>query len=409
MLSSYACSSSQRLLASIARKGKPMRKHPLALISVVAMLVCLAGCAAPARSQSNAESAQPSEALSQASDIPAVENDNATFPSWNRDAGSLAAFLTYVEAATEEDGAGYVSPEDRIAVFDVDGTLLCERAPVYVDYMLLLHRIQDDPTYAPTEEMVELCDAIRDSADEGVPLADAGRGYKMNDALAESFEGMTLAEFHAYVADFLATEAVEGFSGMTYGESFYLPMLEVIAYLQANDFDVYAVTACEREIARAVVEPLGIDAAHVIGSDWSYEATNQGIEEGLYYTYEQEDDLVLGGEYLGEMSKTNKVIAIQREIGKQPVLAFGNSSGDFAMLNYALDSTEYPTAAFIIIADDTEREYGDEEKAAEMRSKAEDAGWTAISMRDDWAVIYGEGVEKTQLPADEEGMLANAA
>ncbi|MBO4365693.1 MAG: haloacid dehalogenase-like hydrolase [Eggerthellaceae bacterium] len=386
-----------------------MAKRLLALVTAIVMLACLVGCATSVQSQSNAESVQSSEALSQASDIPATEDDNAAFPSWNEGADSLAALVAYVEAATEEGGAGFVPPEDRVAVFDMDGTFLCERAPVYTDYMLLLHRVQDDSAYTPTEEMVELCDEVRDSADEGVPLADADRDYNKNDALAESFEGMTLEEFHAYVADFMATEEVEGFSGMTYGESFYLPMLEVINYLRANDFDVFVVTACEREVVRAVVEPLGIDGAHVIGSDWSYEATNQGEEEGLDYTYEQDDELVLGGEYLGETGKTNKVIAIQREIGKHPVLAFGNSSGDFAMLNYTLDNDEHPSAAFLVIADDTEREYGNADKAADMRGKAEDAGWTAISMRDDWSTIYGEGVEKTQLPADEEAESANAA
>ena len=300
-------------------------------------------------------------------------------------------------------------PEDRIAVFDMDGTFLCERAPVYADYMLLLHRVQDDPSYTPTDEMVDLCEDIRESADEGVPLADADRDYKKNDALAESFEGMTADEFHSYVADYMANEEVEGFTGMTYGESFYQPMLEVISYLQANDFDVYVVTASERELVRAVVEPLGIDPTHVVGSDWSYEATNQGDEEGLDYTFEEDDELVLGGEYLGETGKTNKVIAIQREIGKHPVLAFGNSSGDFAMLNYTLDNEQYPSAAFLVVADDTEREYGNAEKAANMNSEAAEAGWTPISMHDDWAAIYGDDVEKTQLPADEPEELDQAA
>lgn len=398
-----------------------MRKCLSALVIFLVMLACLTGCAAPAKSQNDSEGIQPSESAPvsestqaseepiQASDIPADEGDGEAFASWNADADSLAALIAYVDAATEEGGAGFVPPEDRVAVFDVDGTLLCERAPVYMDYMLLLHRVQDDPSYTPSDEMRELCDAIRASADEGIPLPDTDFAYKKNDALAEAFEGMTFEEFYAYVANFMATEQVEGFSGMTYGESFYLPMLEVVSYLQENDFDVYMVTACEREVARAVVEPLGIDKSHVIGSDWSYEATSQGDEEGLYYTYVQADDLVLGGEYLGETGKTKKVIAIQREIGKQPVLAFGNSTGDYAMLNYTMDNDDYPSAAFLVIPDDMEREYGNPDKAAELLGGASDAGWTAISMRDDWSTIYGEGVEKTQLPADEDEELANAA
>ena len=363
-----------------------------------------------ASSSSSAESSQHSAEPSQASESgsPAAV-ESAPFPSWNADADSLAKLVAYVEAATEEGGAGYVPPEDRIAVFDMDGTFLCEKAPVYADYMLLLHRVQDDPDFTPTNEMRELCDEIRASADEGIPLNDADRAYKKNDALAESFAGMTFDEFHAYVANFMATENVEGFSGMTYGESFFLPMLEVINYLKANDFDVFVVTASEREVVRAVVEPLGIDASHVIGSDWAYTATNQGDEEGGDYTYEKADDLLIAGYYLGETGKTNKVIAIQREIGKHPVLAFGNSSGDFAMLNYALDNSEYPAEAFLVVADDTQREYGNDEKAASMRDEAANAGWTTISMRDDWSTIYGEGVEKTQLVADEKAELAQAA
>ncbi len=436
-----------------------MRKQLLAFMAVLIMLACLAGCSASNQaaqtSSQTADGGSPSaaETTGQASDSEAAagttgqasasagaaeasdeasegestaeppgqadasmsaddlptQNTQASFASWNADAASLAKLVAYVQATTEEGGAGYVAPEDRIAVFDMDGTFICEKAPVYMDYMLLLHRVQDDPSFTPTDEMRALCDDIRTSADEGVPLNDADRAYKKNDALAESFAGMTFDEFHAYVTNFMATEEVEGFSGMTYGESFYKPMLEVIEFLQANDFNVYVVTACEREVVRAVVEPLGIDAAHVIGSDWAYTASNQGGEEGQDYTYEKADDLLIAGYYLGETGKTNKVIAIQREIGKHPVLAFGNSSGDFAMLNYTLDNDENPSASFLVVADDTQREYGDAQKAADMRSEADAAGWTAISMRDDWATIYGDGVEKTQLRADETQELAEAA
>lgn len=398
-----------------------MRKRLIALAAILVLLACAAGCAVPgsqpssnagdAPSSTGAESFASSQTLNDvdgsanggdsASASSAATDASTAFSSWNAEAGSLAALVDYVEAATAEDGKGYVPPEDRVAVFDMDGTLLCEKAPVYVDHMLLLHRVQDDPSFTPTDEMRELCNDIRASADQGIPFNDADRAYKKNDALAQSFAGMTFDEFHAYVADFMATKAVEGFSGMTYGESFYKPMLEVISYLQANDFEVYVVTASEREVVRAIAEPLGIDASHVIGSDWAYTATNQGSEEGGDYTYARDDELLIAGYYLGETGKTNKVIAIQREIGKHPVLAFGNSSGDFAMLNYALDNENYPSAAFLVIADDTEREYGNAEKAAEMLASAQDAGWTGISMRDDWSSIYGDGVAKTHLRADE--------
>ena len=98
--------------------------------------------------------------------------------------------------------------------------------------------------------------------------------------------------------------------------------------------------------------------------------------------------------YEGENAKTSKVDAIVREIGKQPVLAFGNSSGDAAMLTYTLSENAYPSASFMVLADDDVREYGDATEAAEERAEWEDAGFTVFSMKDDFATIYGEGVQK---------------
>jgi hypothetical protein len=106
------------------------------------------------------------------------------------------------------------------------------------------------------------------------------------------------------------------------------------------------------------------------------------------------DVMVFDGSYAGENAKTCKVDAIVREIGQQPVLAFGNSSGDASMLTYVLSENANPSAAFMVLADDDEREYGDPEEAKEERATWEEAGYTVISMRDDFGTIYGNGVEK---------------
>ena len=92
--------------------------------------------------------------------------------------------------------------------------------------------------------------------------------------------------------------------------------------------------------------------------------------------------------------KTNKVTVIEQEIGVQPVLAFGNSGGDAAMANYTINNNKYKSAAFMLCCDDTERENGNVEKADKMRKTCEENGYTAISMKDDWTTIYGEGVTK---------------
>ena len=93
--------------------------------------------------------------------------------------------------------------------------------------------------------------------------------------------------------------------------------------------------------------------------------------------------------------KTNKVVQIAQEIGRQPVLSFGNSSGDVSMHNYALYNNQYRSAVFQLIADDDVRDYGSSAKGPELREKWENMGFNVISMKDDWKTIYGENVVKT--------------
>ena len=289
-------------------------------------------------------------------------------PSWNVDSPALAALVAYVDDVCDSSSPNYVEPADRIATFDMDGTVLCEKAPVYLDYCMMMHRVLEDPTYAASDEDVAAVQQIRANADQGV--VDGDLNDAKNAALSRAFAGMTQDEFASY-------------------------------YLRAHEFNVYFVSASEREVARAVVAyGLGIEPDHVVGTDIVFVATGQGDEAAPSYTVTQDDELVLTDEMLPEVGKGNKVIYIQREIGKRPILSFGNSSGDFAMLNYAQGNPEHKGMGVLIVADDTEREYGDERKAASMYEEAEAEGWLAVSMRDDWATIYGEGVEKTALNAE---------
>ena len=190
---------------------------------------------------------------------------------------------------------------------------------------------------------------------------------------------------------------------MTYGQSFYLPMIEVIEYLKANDFDVWMVSACEREVVRALVERYDIPYDHVIATDVPYVASEKGDEDSDEYDMGKDETIVLGAPLDEvECAKSGKPAAIAREIGKRPVLAFGNSSGDYSMLNYAEGKPEHVGMGFFVFCDDTEREYGNDEKAAGYYSEVEEQGWTPFSMANDWRTIYGEGVEKTELPGAEE-------
>ena len=317
------------------------------------------------------------------------------FKSWN-DCEALKALKDYVEDVTDPNSANYIPVEDRIATFDMDGTFVGELYPTYFEYNLLEYRVLDDPDYrerAP-EDVKEAAQSIRDFVRQGTPLPDhfdMVHAY----AAAKAYAGMTLAEFDAYVKAY-ATKPANGFSGMTYGQSFYRPMLEVFNYLKDNGFTYYVVSGSDRFICRALTESIGIEPNRVIGMDVRLTASNQGLEAGVNFTMGKNEDLKRTSELIIKNLKTNKVLQISQEIGKVPVLSFGNSSGDCAMHNYALSNTKYRSEAFMLIADDDARDHANRDKALALGEKWRDSGYHVISMRDDFKTIYGEGVTKTE-------------
>lgn len=370
-----------------------------------------------ADSQQEKQESAEAEKKSDKAEASAVSGKNIdfaeTFPSWNPDSQSLAELVDFVAGVTDESSPEYLEPADRVATFDMDGTILCEKAPVYIDYCMTMYRVLDDPTYQATEEERDAMQQVRDHAySEGKTFHP--EGLTKDDLVASAFAGMTPEEFREYVVDFAEKTDVVGFEGMTYGQSFYQPMIEVVRYLQANDFDVWMVSACEREVVRALVERFDIPYDHVVATDVPYVASGKGEEAADDYNMSQDDEILLGAPLDEvECGKSGKPAAIAREIGKRPILAFGNSSGDFSMLNYAESNPDHVGMGFFVVCDDTEREYGSDEKAAEFYEEVEKEGWTPFSMADDWKTIYGDGVQKTELPGaesiEEEEALPNAA
>ena len=128
--------------------------------------------------------------------------------------------------------------------------------------------------------------------------------------------------------------------------------------------------------------------------DVKLKSSSQGEETGVNYTMGKEEDLVRTDELIIKNLKTNKVLQITQEIGKVPVLSFGNSSGDCAMHNYCL-SNKHKSAAFMLIADDDVRDHANREKALTLGMQWFEAGYHVISMKDDFKTIYGSEVEKT--------------
>lgn len=177
-------------------------------------------------------------------------------------------------------------------------------------------------------------------------------------------------------------------------------MLQVFDYLSDHGFTYYVVSGSDRFICRSLVESLGISPNRVIGMDVMFRSSKQGGDSGVGYTMDKEEYLVRDDSLIIKNLKTNKVLQISQEIGKVPVLSFGNSSGDEAMHNYCLGNQKYRTATFMLVADDDVRDHADLEEGARREAKWRKAGYHVISMKNDFKTIYGEGVKKTEFKFD---------
>ena len=308
--------------------------------------------------------------------------------SWTDRAPAKIALIDYVDAVTVKGSPDYIPVEKRIAVFDFDGTLFLETDPTYFDWQLFEHRVLEDPAYKATEEQLA---AARASRNGKFPKLDKNRERMV----AEAYRGMTPDEFYAFVREFMNSDQ-PGFTGLKRGDAYYKPMLEVIDYLRQNGFTVYVISGTERLTMRPLTAVLRLPPAQIIGSDNTVVASGQGGKDGLEYIFVKGDKLLLGGVNLVKDLQMNKVSIIVREIGIQPVLAFGNTMSDASMLNYTISGNKYKALGFMLLCDDLVREYGNSEKAGNMLRSCRQYGWIPVSMRDDWKTIYGDGVSKRQ-------------
>ena len=325
-----------------------------------------------------------------------AEDEISWLSLWKDDAQAKVWLEAYMKDITDESSPDFIPVENRIAVFDLDGTLFCETDPVYFDHMLFMHRVLEDPNHTASEFELQVAEKVQEFIDTG--SYPEGLDNLHGQGVASAFQGMTIREFYDYVKAYGNTPS-PGYTNMNRGDAFYLPMVEIIEYLQENSFQTYIVSGTDRLIVRGVMEGLSflhIPANQIIGSDELLVSSNQGDTDGLDYVYTDEDELVLAGEFIIKNLKMNKVTVIAQEIGIQPVLAFGNSSGDASMAEYTVSNNPYRAMAFMLCCDDTERENGDEAKAAKMVKTCEENGWIPISMKNDWITIYGDEVQRTE-------------
>ena len=323
---------------------------------------------------------------------------------WAADSAVSQQLRDYVAAVTNPENADSFIPEkDRIAVFDMDGTLTCETFFTYYDTMMFIEYCLNDHPDRVSDELKQVAASIKP-------------GYLADESLARNFAkayaGMTVEEFYQYAVDF-GQKYTASFNNMRYIDGFYLPMVELVKYLYGNGFTIYVISGTERTTTRAIVanSPIHdyVTPNQVIGTDFEVkQAGNEDVPSNMDYKYENGDELVFTGGFVQKNLNANKSICIEREIGQRPVLAFGNSGSDTSMLNYTIDDRNpYPAQAYMVVADDSIREWGTQDwskKSAEYLAK----GYTPISMKDDFMQIYPEAIVKAPTQYRERE-LSNAA
>jgi len=244
------------------------------------------------QSEKSAEETPVEEIAPEEDATPTEEINNENVLSlWTDDAPAKVQLTAYMTAITAEGSADYIPPEDRIAVFDLDGTLFCETDPNYFDYTLLKYRVLEDPDYID-----QASDFEKETAEKIKTQNETGESFEgletdHGKAVASAFSGMTMEEFNNYIQEF-KKQPMPSYEGMNRGEGFYQPMLEIVDYLEENDFTVYIVSGTDRFIVRGILynSELDLPNKQIIGSDESVVAPDQGDTDGLNYVFRCAND-----------------------------------------------------------------------------------------------------------------------
>ena len=307
--------------------------------------------------------------------------------SWN-DGPAKQAIVEFVKATTTQGSPQFVTPEERIATFDQDGTLWVEH-PMYSQVMYCLEKVPalvkakpELAKVAPFSTVLEVLHGDR-AAMEKLTMDDLMK------ILAATLTGMSVDEFSAEVKKWLA-EAKDPRWKKPYTELTYLPMQEVLKYLRANGYKTYIVTGGGQDFVRQYAEATyGIPPEQVVGSAGE---TKYGYDKDGKPFLTKEPKMLLNDNNAG------KPEGIHLMIGRRPYAAFGNTSGDQQMLEYTKAGSG-ARLAMLVLHDDAKREYAygpaqglpDTKVGAftqALYNEAKKDGWTVISMKDDWKKIF---------------------
>lgn len=298
-------------------------------------------------------------------------------PSWNEGAAKQS-IISFVDRVTAQGSSDFVPISERIATFDNDGTLWSEQ-PMYVQAFFVFDRIKKlAPQHPEWKDKEPYASVIRGD----IKAALAGGERALLEMVMATHAGMTTDEFEQIVKDWIAT-AKHPVTGRLFTDMVYQPMLELLTYLRANGFKTYIVSGGGIEFMRPWTERVyGIPPEQVIGSSIR---TQFGLRDGR-------PELLRLAEINFIDDKAGKPVGIQQHIGRRPIAAFGNSDGDFEMLEWTT-SGGGPCFGLIIHHTDAEREWAYDRsthigKLDRGLSGAAAKGWTVVSMKDDWKIIY---------------------
>jgi len=298
-------------------------------------------------------------------------------PSWN-DSATKQAIVAFVQKVTDKAGKDYVPPEDRIATFDNDGTLWVEQ-PMYTQLAFALDRVKAlAPEHPEWKDQQPFKAAL-----EGDMKALAASGEQgLVELVMATHAGMSPAEFQTIVGDWLATAKDARFK-RGYTHLVYQPMLELLSYLRDNGFTTYIVSGGGIEFLRNFSEPVyGIPPAQVVGS--SIKTKYELVDGKPTMIRLPEVDFV--------DDKDGKPVGINAHIGQRPIAAFGNSDGDYQMLDWTT-AGKGPRFGLIVHHTDAEREYAYDRDSSFGRldkalDDAPDKGWVVVDMKNDWKQVF---------------------
>ena len=298
-------------------------------------------------------------------------------PSWN-ESEARQAILSFVADVTDPAHPDFVPAAERVAVFDNDGTLWSEK-PTYFQLLFIFDRIRSMAGDHPEWRSTQPFQAVLENDMEA--LAAAGtEGLVMLAMNAQA--DLTTDEFAALVADWIAT-ARHPVSGRPFTSMVFQPMLELLDYLRANGFGVYIVSGGGIDFMRPWVERVyGVPPENVIGSSLE-----------LRYEMRGEEPVIMRERAMHFINdKAGKPVGIQRFIGRRPILAAGNSDGDFEMLEWTTTG-DGRRLGLLVHHTDAEREWAYDRESSEGRlDRALDAapgyGWLVVDMARDWTAVY---------------------